>query len=100
MDGNGGPNAASSNNSGGGASHIRLQPHATTSFPSKLWAILNHQPAYKSIGWVDEGASFEIVDSKQLETEVLPSYFKTNKANSFKRQAHCTPTTTRATCAR
>jgi hypothetical protein len=55
-------------------------------FLKKLWLILEDPTNWHAIRWDSDGKGIELLDERKLETDVLPSYFRTNKGSSFRRQ--------------
>lgn len=57
----------------------------TTSFPTKLWDILeNEDPSI--IHWHPDGGAFKIADLPRFEREIIPKYFRHTQFSSVKRQ--------------
>lgn len=57
-------------------------------FPRKLHQILEDAENLgftSTIGWMDDGESFLIVDKDRLENEIMPRYFLSGKFKSFQR---------------
>jgi len=54
-------------------------------FPAKLYAILSDERFKNIIAFSENGKSWKVIDKKQLETDVMPEYFKTHKYLSFTR---------------
>ncbi|KAG9414864.1 hypothetical protein AC1031_008278 [Aphanomyces cochlioides] len=58
---------------------------ATPPFLAALYEILSQEdPAV--IGWCDDGESFGVYNIDEMETNVLPFYYRHNKFSSFQRQ--------------
>ncbi|CAK4695697.1 hypothetical protein LEN26_010399 [Aphanomyces euteiches] len=58
---------------------------ATQPFLAALYEILSQEdPAV--IGWCDDGESFGVYNVDEMETNVLPVYYRHNKFSSFQRQ--------------
>ena len=63
-------------------------PHHKICFPKKLYCMLSDPKNEKTITWLPDGYSWKVLDQNELETEVLPFYFRHNKFNSFMRQVN------------
>eukprot|EP00936_MAST-01D_sp_MAST-1D-sp1_P001661 g1661.t1 len=63
-------------------------PCSVGTFPENLFAILEHDPPFRSIRWSSAGTSFILTKPKLFEVEVLPLYFKHKSCTSFVRQLH------------
>lgn len=57
------------------------------SFPQKLYALMhNSEITDDSVGWLNHGKSFRIINADRFAAEVIPRYFKHAKLTSFQRQ--------------
>lgn len=58
----------------------------TSTFPYKLYEILNDDCSESSIKWLPHGHAFRIHDKEVFTTHVMPRYFNAKKMRSFERQ--------------
>jgi len=68
---------------------------SSTSFPVKLYKILNDPKYREYIAWLPHGRAWRILKPKSFEEDVIPKHFRSERYASFMRQvcyciyAHC-----------
>ena len=63
-----------------------FSPLLASSFVRKLYYLVSNQDHKNIIGWVRDGAAFEVRCPKLFETEILPKFFRHSRFQSFVRQ--------------
>jgi len=74
-----------SNNSNNSGNNNNNKGGTVTSFVRKLYEMVNDENS-DVVGFVQDGAAFEVKDPKRLEAEVLPKYFRHSRFQSLVRQ--------------
>jgi hypothetical protein len=55
-------------------------------FPEKLYSILQDSRFSDILSWTDNGKSWRVLQTRSLQEEVLPRYFRSDRYTSFMRQ--------------
>lgn len=66
--------------------NISSGPHKRPAFVLKLWTMVNDPKNRDYVTWSEDGESFKVLSTQNLEKYVLPKYFKRSNYSSFVRQ--------------